>query len=80
MDLSRESLCLQLIGELRDFVEIDARFEPKGMRYRLWRRMASGRGGLADAGANYAIHRLLKGNAELARPLFQQSREIIIER
>jgi hypothetical protein len=80
MDFFRESLCLQLIGELPEFVEIDTRPESKGMGDRFRRGMASRRGGLADAGANCSIHRFLKGNAELTRALFQQSREIIVER
>jgi len=67
MDFFCESLRLQLIGELPEFVNIDTRPESKGMGERLPRGMASGRGGLADAGANYSIDRFLKGNAELAR-------------
>jgi hypothetical protein len=51
MDLLRESPRLQLIGELPELVEIDTRFEPKGVRYRLRRRMALDRLGLTDAGA-----------------------------
>src|SRR5215469_14873169 len=75
-----ESLGLQLIRELAEFVEIDTRPEPKGMGNRLGRGMSSARGGLADAGANCSIHSFLKGNAELARALFQQSCEIVVER
>ncbi|HEY6393980.1 MAG TPA: hypothetical protein VIX12_01110 [Candidatus Binataceae bacterium] len=41
--------------------------------------MASDRGILADPGTNCSIHRFFKGDAELARALFQQSREIIVE-
>ena len=52
MGFFRESLRLQLIRELPEFVEIDTRPEPKRMGNRLWRGMASGRGSLADAGAN----------------------------
>jgi hypothetical protein len=80
MDLFRESLRLELIGELPKLVEIDTRPEPEGVGNRLRRGMNSGRRGLADAGTNCSIHRLLKGNAEFARTLFQQSCEIIIER
>jgi hypothetical protein len=79
MNFFRESLRLQLIRELPELVEIDTRFEPKGMGNRLRRGMASGRGGLADARADCSIHSFPKGNAELARALFQQSGEIIIE-
>jgi hypothetical protein len=64
MYLFRESLRLQLIGELPEFVEIDTRPEPKRMGDRLRRSMASGRGGLANAGANYSNDRFFKGNAE----------------
>ena len=71
MDFFCESLRLQFIRELTELVEIDTRFEPKGMRNRFWHGMISGRGRLADAGANCSVHRFLKGNAELARPLFQ---------
>jgi hypothetical protein len=35
VDLFRESLRLQLIRELPEFVEIDTRLEPKGMGNRL---------------------------------------------
>ena len=80
MGFFRESLSLEPIRELPEFVEIDARPEPEGMRDRLWRGMASGRGILTHAGANCSIDRFLKGNAELPRALFQQSREIIVER
>jgi hypothetical protein len=80
MDLFRESLCLQLIDQLSEFVEIDTRPEPKGMRNRFRRGMTPVRGSLAQSGANCSIHRFLKGNAELVRPLFQQSRQIIVER
>ena len=62
MDFFRESLRLQLIRELPEFVEVNTRPEPEGMRNRLRRRMTSGRGGLADAGANYSIDRFLNGN------------------
>ena len=80
MDFCRESLCLQLIRALPEFVEVNTRAEPEGMRHRLRRGMASGRGGLADARADCSIHSFPKGNAKLARALFQQSGEIIIER
>jgi hypothetical protein len=80
MDFFRESLCLQLIGELPEFVEIDTRPESEGMGNRLRRGMASRRGDLAHTGTNCSIHRFLKWNAELPRALFQQSREIIVER
>ena len=39
MDFFRENLCLQLIRELPELVEIDTRFEPKGMSNRLWHEM-----------------------------------------
>jgi hypothetical protein len=80
MDFFRERLRLKLIRKLPEFVEIDTRPKPERMRNRLGRRMASGHGTLTDAGANGSIHRFLKRNPELARPLFQQSREIIVER
>ncbi len=80
MDFFRESLRLKLIRELPEFVEIDTRPESEGMGNRLLRRMASGRGGLAHAGANCSIDRFLKGNTELSRASLRQSREIVIER
>ena len=80
MNFFCESLRLQLIGEPAEFVEIDTRPKPKRMGNRLWRGMALGRGGLADAGANCSIHRFLKRYAELPRALFQQPREIIVKR
>jgi hypothetical protein len=80
MDFLSESLCLQLIGELPEFVEIDTRSEAEGMGNRLRWQMRSGPGGLAHAGANCSIDRFLKGNAQFPRALFQQSGEIIIER
>ena len=79
MDFFRESLRLQLIRELPEFVEVNTRPEPEGMRNRLRRVMTAGRAFLADAGVNCPIHCFLKGNAELPRALFQQSREIIVE-
>src|SRR5271165_7184597 len=75
----RESLRLQLIRELPEFVEIDTRPEPKRVGNRLWRGMASGRGILTHAGTNCSIHRFLKRNAKFPRTLFQQSREIIVK-
>jgi hypothetical protein len=80
MDFFRESLRLQLIGELPELVEIDTRPEPKRMGNRLWGGMASGRGIFTHAGTNCSIDRFLKRNAKLPRTLFQQSREIIVER
>ena len=80
MDDFRESLRLQLIRKLPELVEIDTRPESEGMGDRLRRGTASDRGGLADPGANCSIHRFPKGNPELPRAPFQQSREIIIER
>jgi hypothetical protein len=80
MALFRERLGLQLIGELTEFVEIDTRPEPKRMGYRLWRGMASGHGILPDPRANYSIHGFLKRNAKLPGTLFQQPREIVVER
>ena len=80
MDFFRESLGLQLIREPPEFVEVDPRPESEGMGDHLRRGIASGRGGLADPGANCSVHRFVKGNAELPRALFQQSREVIIER
>ena len=80
MDSFCESFRLQLIGEPAEFVEIDTRPKPKRMGNRLWRGMASGRGILTHAGTNCSIHGVLKGNAKLPGPLFQQSREIIVER
>ena len=80
MEFFRESLRLQLIGELPEFVEIDARPNSEGMRNRLRRGIVSGRGGLTDAGANCSIDRFFKGNAKLPCALFQQPGEIIIER
>ncbi len=62
MDFCRENLHLQLIRELPEFVEIDTRPEAEGIGNRLRREMASGRGFLADAGANCSINRaFLKG-------------------
>ena len=79
MDFFREGLRLELVCELPEFVEIDTRLESEGMGDRLRCEMASGRGGLANAGANCSVHRFLKGNAELPRALFQQSCQIIVE-
>ena len=80
MGFFRESLSLEPIRELPEFVEIDARPEPEGMRDRLWRGIATGRGSLADLGTNCSIHRFLNGNAKFPRTPLQQPREIIIER
>jgi hypothetical protein len=80
MDSFRESLRLQLIRKLPEFVEIDTGPESEGMGNRLRRGMAPGRRGLAYASTNCSIHRFLKGNAELPSTLFQQSGEIIVKR
>ena len=80
MHFFREGLRLQLIRELPELIQIDTRPEAEGMGNRLRRWMASGRDGLTDAGANCSIDRFLERNAESPRALFQQSREIIIER
>jgi hypothetical protein len=80
MEFFRESLRLQLVCKLPKFVEIDARPEPEGMGDRLRCEMASGRGGLANAGANCSVHRFLKRDAKFPRTLFQESRKIIVER
>jgi hypothetical protein len=80
MDFFRESLRLQLICELPEFVEIDTRPEPERMGNRLGRRMASGHGILTHASTNCSIHRFLKRNAKLPGTLFQKSREIIVKR
>jgi len=80
MDFCCESLRLQLIRELPEFVEIDPRPESQRMGNRLRRGIVSGRGALVQAGANCSIHRFLKGNAELPRLPFQQARQIIVER
>jgi hypothetical protein len=71
MDFFRESLCLQLIRELPEFVQIDTRPESEGMGNRLWRGMASGGGILTHAGTNCSIH--------LSCALFQQPSEIIVK-
>jgi hypothetical protein len=71
MDLLGESFRLQLVGKLPEFVEIDARSESEGVGNRLWRRMTSARGGLADACADYSIDRFLKRNAEVPGALLQ---------
>jgi hypothetical protein len=57
MDLFGESLCPQFIRELPELVEIDARPEPERMGNRLWRGIMSGRGGLAQTGANCPLCR-----------------------
>jgi len=80
MDFFCQSLRLQLVSKLPELVEIDTRPESEGMRNRFRRGVASGRGGLAYAGANCSIDCFLKRNAELPRALFQQPGEIIIER
>jgi hypothetical protein len=54
MDFFRESLRLQLIRELPEFVEIDTQPKPERMGNRFRRGMASGR----DAGANCWLHSL----------------------
>jgi hypothetical protein len=80
MDFFCESLRLQLIRKLPELVEIDTRPESEGMGDSLRRGIAPGCGCLADPGANCSIDRFLKRNPKLPRALFQQSREIIIER
>jgi hypothetical protein len=80
MHFFRECLRFQLVGDLPEFVEISPRSEPEGMGYRPWCGQVSDRCGLSDAGSNCSIYCFLKGNAELPRSLFQQSRQIIVER
>jgi hypothetical protein len=80
MHFFRECLRFQLVGELPEFVEIRPRSEAEGMGNRLRGGLVSGRRGLSDAGSNRSIYRFLKGYAELPRPPFQQSRQIIVDR
>ena len=78
MDIVRESFRLQLVGELPELVEIDARPKSERMRDRLRRWVRSGRGGLAQAGTERSIDGFLEGHAELPRAPLQQSRQIVI--
>jgi hypothetical protein len=64
MRLVREGLRPQFVCELSEFVEIDARPEPKGMRRGLRRAAASSGGRVAQPGADRAIDGFLEGDAE----------------
>ena len=74
------SLGLQFVQELTELVEIDTRPEAEGMRNNLRRGTAPGRGGLAQAGANRPIDGVLERDAEFARALLQEARQVVVER
>jgi hypothetical protein len=57
MDLFSVKASVSSIRELPRAVEIDTQPESEGMGNRFRRGITSGRGGLADAGANCSIHR-----------------------
>src|SRR5262249_30452055 len=80
MRLVGERLGLQLVGELTELVEVDARPEAERMRNRLRRRATALAGRLAQAGADRAIDRFFERNALLAGPLFQQARKVVVDR
>jgi len=75
----REGLRFQLVGQLIELVEVDARPEAErvwnGTRRRPPPRLCL----LAKAGAQGAIHYALERQAELARPLLEQSRQIVVD-
>jgi hypothetical protein len=59
MEFFHESLQLQLVRDLTEFVDIDTRPEPEGVGNRLRRGMASSHDRLADAGGDYSLHDLI---------------------
>ena len=79
MRFVRESLRLQFVRELSELIEIDARPEPEGMRNRLRRRAGSGLRRVAQACADCAIDRFLKGDAKFLGALLQEARQVVIE-
>ncbi|MBV8105681.1 MAG: hypothetical protein JO223_13845 [Hyphomicrobiales bacterium] len=80
MDLVREGLRFQFVGELPELIDIDARPETEGMRDRLRRGRSPSRNGLAQAGAKGSIDGLLERDAELLRALLEQARQVVVER
>jgi hypothetical protein len=71
MELFRERLRFQFVGELPELVGIDARSEAEGMGDSLRRRMSPGCGGFAKAGADGAIDRVPEWNSKFPRPPLQ---------
>jgi hypothetical protein len=80
MRFVREGLRLQFVCELPEFVEIDARPEPKGMRHGPRRKGPRGRRRITQTGADRAIDRLFEGDAEFLGALLQESSQVVIER
>jgi hypothetical protein len=80
MRLIHEGLALQLVPELAKLVDINARSESEGMRNRLGRWASSARRRITQTRADRTVHGLLEGDAEFPGPLFQESRQVVIER
>jgi hypothetical protein len=80
MNNVRERFCLQFVGELPEFVEIDTRPKSERVGHGLRRRVMPGRGSLTQASTDRSVDSLLEWHAEFPGSPFQQSREIVIER
>jgi hypothetical protein len=74
-----EALGFELVGELAELVEIDARPEAERMRYGLGHAATTWLPRFAEAGADRSIDGLLEGDALLARALFQKPRKVIVD-
>ncbi|HEY2227203.1 MAG TPA: hypothetical protein VGI22_05555 [Xanthobacteraceae bacterium] len=74
-----EALGFELVGELAELVEIDARPEAERMRYGLRYAAAMRLARFAEAGTDRSIDGLLERNALLARALLQESRKVIVD-
>lgn len=69
----------QFVRKLSQLVEIDTRFEPKGVRLRLWRRAGwPARGVLPKARTDRPVDNVLEWQALFPRALLQKPRQIII--
>ena len=80
MRFVRVGFRLQFVCELPELVEIDARPEPEGMRNDLRRGVRSRLRRIAQAGADRAIDGFLERNAKLPGALFEETRQVIVER
>jgi len=74
-----ESLCFHLVSELAELVEIYAGPETERVGHGLYRFATGCLGRLAEPGADGPVDSFLEWNSELARPLLQESRQIVID-
>src|SRR5438445_13572559 len=76
--LGGKALSLELVGELAELVEVDARPEAERVRLGPGHAAAMGLARLAEAGADRPIDGLLERDALFARALLQESRKVLV--